>query len=110
MIREKSDPVSGGLTQKETLVPTIFHGFNWGRRQTQTGKALMRCLQVIDHEIERSIARFSFRLGNENQVRTTPQFQHRNGGFLHEWAHANRAHEAFRFFQPICLQDNMPYP
>src|SRR5205809_4502264 len=64
MIREKGDPVSGRFTQKETLVPAIFHRFNWGRRQTQSGKALMRCAQVVDHQIELSITRCPFRLGD----------------------------------------------
>jgi len=63
----------------------------------------MSCAQIINHEVERSIACDDLVIQHQNQVRTAAHFIDRHLGSVEYRAHADRAYKPRRFLHPISL-------
>src|SRR5215831_1041987 len=67
----------------------------------------MGCPQVINHEVEWSVARNDFALQHQDQMRPTAQLVDGNLRPLKYRAHADRAYEVRGFLHTVCLQNDV---
>jgi len=68
---------------------------------------LIGCIQIVDHEVERGIARNDRVFQHQYQVRAAAHFINGHLGSVEYGAHANCAHEPRRFLHAVCLQDDV---
>ena len=97
--------MAGRLADSENLMIDIRASFNRRGGKSQGCEALMGCMQVINHEVERSIARNDFVFKHQYQVRAAAHFIDGHPGSVEYGTHADRAHEPSRFLHAVCIQD-----
>lgn len=57
MTREHSDDMAGRFTDGEYHVIDGWPGFDWRWIEPERSEAFVTCMDIVNHEVERSIAR-----------------------------------------------------
>ena len=107
--REERDDMACGLANGEYLMIDLCANCNRRWVKPESCKALMGCMQIINHEIEGSIARDDPVSQHEYQVGAAAQFIDGHLGSVEHGSHADRAHESRRLLHAVRLQDDMSY-
>ena len=64
-------------------------------------------MDVVNHEVERSLARCDFVFAHEDEVCSSTQFKDRDFWPQEEGAHSDGLHKCSRFFHAVCLQNDV---
>ena len=100
----------GRFPNPEELVIDRWHGLDRSRGEPRCGEALVRRKEIIDHQVKRGIARDHLELRHKDQMRPPAQLEDDRIRRLMHGAHPERTHETGGFFQPICIEHDVPYP
>ena len=100
----------GGFPDPEQFVIDFWNRFDRSRRESERGKLSMGGVKIFDHQVEARVAGDHLAFFDQDQVRASAKFKHRDTRTRMYCAHADRAHECRGFFQPVRFQDDMPDP
>src|SRR5581483_10396325 len=107
MTREERDDMAGGLSNREDLVVYLSPPFNRRWRKSHGLKPAMRCPQIVNHQVERSITGSHALSFHHDEVGASAHFIYGDLRSVEDGPHANGPHELSRLSHAIRMQHNM---